>query len=136
MTTLTNPGEERYVNLVTFRRDGREVRTPVWIAPGDGYFYVFSASNAGKVKRIRANKNVRFAGCDVRGEIIGPWFEGHARVLAESDRNRALQALHRKYGWLMTISDVFAKLSGRFRKRAYIEIKLVWPPTTLVIGRL
>ena len=24
---------ERYVNLATFRRDGTEVRTPVWIAP-------------------------------------------------------------------------------------------------------
>ncbi len=31
-----------YMSLATYRRDGREVRTPVWFAEGEGKLYVFS----------------------------------------------------------------------------------------------
>jgi hypothetical protein len=34
----------------------------------------------------------------------------------------------------MAIGDFFGKLTGRFRKRAYIEITLTPPLTTTVIG--
>ena len=44
---------ERYVSLATFRRNGTEVKTPVWFAVIDGKLYVVSAGNAGKVKRLR-----------------------------------------------------------------------------------
>jgi len=42
---------QRHVALATFRRSGAEVRTPVWFAATDGKLYVFSAGDAGKVKR-------------------------------------------------------------------------------------
>ena len=45
-----NPAIETYVNLATYRKDGREVRTPVWLAGDNGEYYVFSESKAGKVK--------------------------------------------------------------------------------------
>ena len=79
---MTHPGTDSYVSLATFRRDGREVRTPVWIA-GDGpEYFIFSAGNAGKVKRIRANPRVRVASCNARGGDIGEWREATARVLS------------------------------------------------------
>ena len=43
-------GRAQYVSLATFRRDGRQVRTPVWVAPHEGRLYVFSECDAGKVK--------------------------------------------------------------------------------------
>ena len=43
-----NPAVETYVNLATYRKDGREVRTPVWLAGDNGEYYVFSESKAGK----------------------------------------------------------------------------------------
>ena len=46
-------GKAPYVSLATFRRSGDAVRTPVWMAPADGAHYVFSAGNAGKVKRLK-----------------------------------------------------------------------------------
>ena len=51
--TPLDAAREPYVCLATYRRDGREVRTPVWIAAEGGVFYVFSAPEVGKVKRIR-----------------------------------------------------------------------------------
>ena len=41
-------GDAQYVSLATYRRDGREVRTPVWVAGDAGRLYVFSEAAAGK----------------------------------------------------------------------------------------
>ena len=42
-----------YISLVTFRRSGDAVQTPVWFAAYDGKLYVFSEADAWKVKRLR-----------------------------------------------------------------------------------
>jgi PPOX class probable F420-dependent enzyme len=116
---------ERYVSLATYRRDGREVRTPVWIAGAGERFYVFSAPEVGKVKRIRANGRVSLAACNYRGVVAGPWREGRARLLDDAPgRATALRALRAKYGVQMWLADVLSKLGGRFDSRVYIEIRL------------
>jgi len=120
-----DPASERYVSLATFRRDGREVRTPVWIVALDGRWYVFSEGTAGKVKRIRANGRARLAACDFRGKLEGAWMEARARIVHDPDLiERAHSALARKYGIQIRIGDFFAKLTGRYAKRAYIELDL------------
>lgn len=127
--TAFDPGREPYVSLATFRRDGREVRTPVWIAEADGRYYVFSEGDAGKVKRIRATKRVRVAACNFRGALRDDrWLEGRGRIVAEPEiRERAYASLRRKYGWQMRLGDVFSKLSGRYGKRAMLELELDRP---------
>ena len=121
-------GEARYVSLATFRRDGREVRTPVWVACAAGRLYVFSARDAGKVKRIRANGRVRVAACDVRGGLEGEFSAGVGRVVSEADKlDRGYAALHGKYGWQMKLTDLFSRLSGRIGNRALLELELEPP---------
>lgn len=61
----------RYLNLETYRRDGRAVRTPLWFAESGGLLYVYSLADAGKVKRMRNNPRVRLAPCDIRGKLKG-----------------------------------------------------------------
>ena len=118
---------EPYVTLATYRRNGAEVKTPVWMAGTGDRYYVFSAGDAGKVKRIRATSRVRLAACDLRGNVKSDWIDGEARIVAEpAEVAKALQALRVKYGFKMLFTNFFAKLSGRFYKRAYIEIRL--PP--------
>lgn len=122
---MPHPLDARYVNLATFRRDGREVRTPVWIAAVDGHYYVFSETRAGKTKRIRANGRARLAPCTVQGRITGEWFEATARLVNEpAVVARAYAALRAKYGWQMRIIDWMSKLSGRYDARAIIELDL------------
>jgi PPOX class probable F420-dependent enzyme len=121
-----DPATERYVNLVTYRRDGREVRTPVWVAEHDSRYYLFSEGKAGKVKRIRANGRVRLAACDLRGRVKGDWLEARGRIV--EDRNlieHAYAALRRKYGLSMKIGDFFSRLTGRYNKRAIIELETI-----------
>lgn len=85
--------------LVTYRRDGRPVATPVWAAPGDdGRLYVRSERAAGKVKRLRRDPRMLVAPCTVRGEPLGAPFEAHARVLAPDEEAVGELALARRYG--------------------------------------
>ena len=118
-------GKESYVSLATFRRDGREVKTPVWVAEEGGLLFVFSEGTAGKVKRIRATKRVRLAGCDVRGRVHGDWVDGSGRILSEeSEIERGYRALRRKYGFQLWLTDFFSRLTGRYGRRAMIGIRL------------
>lgn len=119
-----DPARDRYVSLATFRRDGREVRTPVWIAGEAGRYFVFSEGDAGKVKRIRATGRVRLATCSVTGRVHGDWLEGRGRIVgAPEEIALAYRQLHTKYGWQMAIGDFFARLSGRYGRRAILEIR-------------
>ena len=114
----------RYINLATRRRDGREVLTPVWMAPAGAAHYVFSEAQVGKVKRLRANPQVRLARCDMRGKVLSEWTAATARVVEDpATIAHAYRALHTKYGWQMWLIDFMSKLAGRFEKRVIIEIR-------------
>ncbi len=115
-------GDEAYVSLATYRKSGAEVRTPVWIAPDGERLLVYTNRTSGKVKRIRAGARVSLAACDVRGGVRGDFVEAHARMLDESERDAALDAVVRKYGWQMRVALLTSRLSGRFADRAAIEI--------------
>jgi PPOX class probable F420-dependent enzyme len=118
-------GDERYVSVATFRRDGREVRTPVWAARSGERLYVYTNRTSGKVKRLKRSERVRLAACDARGKVRGDWVEGRARVLLEpAAMEEGLAAIQRKYGWQMTLLGLGARLSGRWRDRAVLEIQV------------
>ncbi len=116
----------KYMNLETFRKTGVGVCTPVWFAQDSGsassadassdgstIFYVYSAPDSGKVKRIRNNRAVRVAPCDFRGNLRGAWVDGHARICDGAEAAHGQDLLRRKYGWMKIIGDFFSRLLGR-----------------------
>jgi PPOX class probable F420-dependent enzyme len=112
-----------YLSLATFRKSGKEVATPVWFAEEDGQYYIFSAGDAGKVKRLRNSPRSRVAACTVSGKVTGDWVESEAVVLDDpADAQHALEALRRKYGWQMCMTDLLSRLTGKMNKRAYIRV--------------
>ncbi|HTU79788.1 MAG TPA: PPOX class F420-dependent oxidoreductase [Solirubrobacteraceae bacterium] len=89
--------------LVSFRRSGTPVPTPVWAAEAGGLLYVRSERTAGKCKRLRADSRVLIAPCTVRGRPLGAPLEGSARVLERAGEPAAERALAGRYGlgrWL------------------------------------
>ena len=115
--------QARYVNLETFRKNGTGVQTPVWAAPDGDRLVVFTNGDSYKVKRLRRNPKIRIAECNVRGGLKGPWHEGGARVVYdEAEKQSVLRALHKKYGWQMTLSDWGARIRGSKKKWAFISI--------------
>ena len=110
-----------YLSLATYRKSGVQVATPVWFAQEHDLYYVFSAGNAGKVKRLRNSAQSRIAACTVTGELTGDWVNTEARLIEDPEESRkALAALRRKYRWQMYFTDLLSKLSGKMDKRAYI----------------
>ncbi len=115
---------ERYVNLATFRKNGQEVKTPVWIAARDEKAVVYTNITSRKVKRIRNNGLARVAPSDGRGKVKGEWVEAKARVLADGEeRDRGIRAMVDKYGWQMRLALFLSRFSGRYEQRAIIELE-------------
>ena len=119
--------KEKYLNLSTQKKDGSFVNTPVWFAKdGDkNNFYIFSAGEAGKVKRIRNFSSVKVAICDVRGNLQGEWISARAELVdGEESKVIAYRQLHKKYGITIKIFDFFSKLFGKYKQRQIIKFKI------------
>jgi PPOX class probable F420-dependent enzyme len=85
--------------LVSFRRDGTPVPTPVWAARAGSLLYVRSERSSGKLKRLRRDTRVLLAPCTVRGRPLGPPLEAHARILEGGEEELAAErALAARYG--------------------------------------
>ena len=116
----------KYFSLTTYRRDGRAVPTPVWFARVGNHWYVFSAGNAGKVKRLRHTEAVTVAACDMRGKVSSEALTTSASlVLAppdDTEANGAYDALLARYGWFMRLANWGATLTGRIHTRQLIRV--------------
>jgi len=112
-----------YISFATRKKSGDLVATPVWFAPDGDSYYLFSAGEAGKVKRLRNFSESQIAACTVSGKVTGKWFDTHAYLLDKpTETKKALAALRRKYGWQMAIGDIFANLTGKMARRQYIRV--------------
>lgn len=87
-----------YALLITYRRDGTGVPTPVWFGLREGKVYVHTEPRTAKVRRISANPRVRLAPCTMRGKPRGAAAEGDARVLPREDKATAEAAIQANYG--------------------------------------
>jgi hypothetical protein len=82
-----------YVQLTTFRRDGRAVATPVHlVVDGDaGFFRTWDV--AGKAKRLRHTPAVRIAPATFRGRPVGSAIPARAHLLDGPAGQRAARLL-------------------------------------------
>lgn len=116
--------QANFLNLGTYRKSGQVVNTPVWFAELEGLYYVFSASDAGKVKRLKNSSRATVAACTATGKLTGEWIDASAWLIEDQNKQMALRALHKKYGWQMAITDCLSKLTGKYSQRAYIAIQI------------
>jgi uncharacterized protein len=105
---------KRYLNLETYRKSGRGVRTPVWFAAapaeaGGPKLYVYSTADSGKAKRIRRTAVVKIAPCDARGRVTGSWIVAHAAIVGREEFERGMRLLNRKYWPWKQILGLFAR---------------------------
>lgn len=89
--------DARFIDLVTFRRTGEAVGTPVLFAIDGDRLLVRTAQDAGKLKRLRHTSRVEVAPCDQRGRRLGAAIPGWARVLGPDAIAPALSMLHAKH---------------------------------------
>ena len=112
---------QKYLNLETFRKNGQGVKTPVWFAAepsakldsNDAKLYVYTIGNAGKLKRIRNQANVKIAPCNMRGDVKSDWVGARAEILTGTQAQHGMELLNKKYFPWKQLLDFFAM----FRKR-------------------
>ncbi len=118
--------DARYIILGTFRKSGVRVDTPIWAAPRGGKLYAFTEADSGKVKRLRNSTRTQVAPCGARGKLLGDWADARAQIVEDAATiETACQALREKYGWQMKLTDLVSRLTGRYEKRAILEIEVV-----------
>jgi PPOX class probable F420-dependent enzyme len=85
--------------LVTYKRDGSAVPTPVWFARDGDRVFVWTETNAYKAKRVRRDPRALLAPCGPTGSPVGPPIAARGRVLTdESERRRAGAAIRSQWG--------------------------------------
>jgi len=101
-----------YVNLETYRKSGQAVRTPLWFVEADGVLYMRTPAASAKVRRIRNNPHVRVVPSDVRGNPLGVWQDGEARLIDADDATWVNDLIKKKYGLLKRLIDLRSRLKG------------------------
>ena len=113
--------DHKYALLVTFRKDGTAVPTPVWFALLDDHRFVTrTEERTAKVRRIRRDSRARVFPCDPRGKPLGPGVEGTARILEDGEQSERAEAeLERHYG---RTRRIYEKLMADESGMVYLEV--------------
>ena len=112
-------GDEKYINLTTFTRDGRPKPTPVWIANLGGGKVGFTTDPASwKAKRIRNTAKVLVQPSDMRGRAKAGSepVEATAEVVTGADYEKVRDAVSGKYGWQYTMIGMRNRVRKLFGK--------------------
>jgi uncharacterized protein len=124
MNSLEQFSKKKYLNLETFRKNGKSVRTPVWFAQDGETIYVNTGANSGKVKRIRNNGRVNIAPCKMDGTPNGSWVPADAREVSDTEVSQKVnRLLDRKYGLMRKLSSFGSARHGG--QDTVLEIKFV-----------
>jgi len=112
---------KRYLNLETYRKNGKGVRTPVWFAAAPTgaagpKLYVYTTADSGKAKRLRRTGVARIAPCDARGKVTGAWIPARAEIVGAEEFARGMQLINRKYWPWKQILDVSTLLFPRHQR--------------------
>lgn len=119
---FTNLNGHQFMKLITFRKTGVPMPTPVWFAQVGDVLYVTTQENAGKIKRIRNNSRVTVEPCTASGQSLGESVEAQARELPPEEHAPANAALSKKYSWQYAAFGLMGKLRGR--KSTFIEVRM------------
>jgi PPOX class probable F420-dependent enzyme len=106
--------------LVTYRRNGEPVPTPVLFGVANEKIYFRAESRTAKVRRIRTTSRVLVAPCSFRGAPTGPFIQGIARIVSAEEEPAAYTALRRNYRW---IDRLYESAADRLPvEPAYVEV--------------
>ena len=112
----------KYVSLITFRKSGEPVRSPVWFVQfgeNPNSYGVITETNAGKVKRVRANSKIEVQVCDVKGGVKpdAAKFSGTAHLVNGDQAVAVRKAIAKQYGLTYKLFAVYLVVSGLFKKK-------------------
>jgi uncharacterized protein len=127
-------GDEKYILLTTFRRDGTPVATPVWAVELDEQRVGFwTSSGSGKAKRLAHTARVTVTPCDARGRVRAgaTAVEATARLVTGDEFEEIRKRIIAKYGVMTKFTKLLASVAGvlRGKRIPYGDRGVVLTPT-------
>jgi uncharacterized protein len=121
-------GQQRFVSLTTFKRNGEGVATPMWIGRDGADLFVWTPADSWKVKRVRNNPRVLLAPSSRFGKVrdgVLPT-EGAAQAVTDPVTvERLRDVIRRKYGLGYRLVTLVETIATRGRKsRVILRITL------------
>lgn len=92
-----------YLSVMSYRRDGSGVATPVWFVVEGHRLLVETDADSYKVKRIQSNPEVTVAECTARGRLRSAPIPACAEILPPSEQERVERLMARKYRIVMVL---------------------------------
>jgi PPOX class probable F420-dependent enzyme len=114
----------RYINLESYKKDGRPRLTPVQSIEENGVVYFRTDPRTWKVKRIKRNSHVRIVPSDRNGKPTGKWVDGEAHILGGMEYSRVEALFKREYG---AVGNSLVGIVGRLRGERLTTIIKVSP---------
>jgi uncharacterized protein len=99
LTSFTNLGQNPFIALTTYRKNGAPVMTPVWFVQQGSRLFVWTAADSGKAKRLKNNPYVQLGPSNHSGRLLGAVQKGLAYFVAKTDYPTLEKAFKAKYGW-------------------------------------
>ncbi|HEX3089450.1 MAG TPA: PPOX class F420-dependent oxidoreductase [Ilumatobacteraceae bacterium] len=113
-------GDEKYLALTTFKRDGTPVTTAVWAAPIDDKTIGFwTSSGSGKAKRLAHTSKVIVQPSDGRGRVKAGTtpIEATAELVTGPQLEGIRTKIVAKYGFMTKITKFLAKVGGIVKRK-------------------
>lgn len=123
----TSLGEQRFVALTTFKRNGEGVSAPMWIGRDGAGLFVWTPADSWKVKRVRNNPRVLLAPSGRFGKVHAgvSAVEGTAQVVTDPATVQRLQGeIRRKYGLQYRLVTLVETIAVRGRKQPRVILRI------------
>ena len=112
-------GDEKFVSLTTFKRNGDAVATPMWIARDGEHLVAWTSAEAWKVKRVRRDPRVSLRASSRTGKVrdTSPALAGSAEVVSDPGEVARVEGLIKgKYGFEFRVVTLVETIVARGRK--------------------
>ncbi|WP_438354371.1 PPOX class F420-dependent oxidoreductase [Microbacterium sp. CJ88] len=109
--------DSHFVSLVTYRKSGAIVATPVWIAAEGDDLVVTTERSTGKVKRLRRNASVSMRPCTRMGHVADDAITVAGTAALDEDQTAGNRALAAKYGLQFKIFLALERLVRRVQRK-------------------
>src|ERR1700759_320394 len=99
---LSALGDEKFVSLTTFKKDGSAVASPMWIGRDGDHVFFWTPADSWKAKRAKNNPDGVMTPCSRAGKIRdgAVQFHGVAGVIADQVTvSRLAGVIRSKYGF-------------------------------------
>lgn len=116
---MADIGDEKFVSLTTFKRNGDAIASPMWIARDGGHLVIWTPADTWKVKRVRRDPRVTLRPSGRTGTVKpdAPLVTGTAEVVTDADYVAHVRELiKKKYGLGFTVITSLEAIVARGRK--------------------